>query len=972
MLLLRVSVVAGLAILSACGGADSNGRERSSEGAGLSLTPSIDSALTPVPFDSLFDIAESLFYGGEADSAQVMLTSLRAQARAGGHKAAEARSWTWIGLAAWRLGDYEESARLGNEALAFKLEHGLEDQYYRSYNALGLIAWNLNRYSEAAVHFEKAVEYAEQFGNRRAAAVARGNLGLIVVELGEFDQAREYFTTMRHVMVEVEDQRFEGTALTNLGMLAIRLGDPLAGIPLLNEALSLYAAVDYPTGRQAALGQLGMAYAMLGESNQALAALDEALAEARREGLRQDEAAIYEGMAEIYRSAGDFTRALDLYGRAKFINAELGLDVETGEDLRGESDIHARLGDYRRSEQLALEALEIHQRAGAPFHELQDRVMLAESLERQDRLPEAGEQIEVSRKLADQVGARVARLEVALAEARIADRRRQSAEVLSALERVEEDLSRGGYNAEWEARLLVSRAYERLGRIESAAVAGRRALATVERARGNFGSAMLQTAFVADKREVYAHLVSVLLRLGETEEAFEVADAARGRTMIQQLSATNRSAEDATSAFGDGEVLLREIDRLAESVKFFEETAPEDRTETERRDIQHIYARLEQERSRYELLHVQAQEANPRAAAFLGGASTDADAVRRSLAANQLLLEYFVPHEGQVVVFIVSQGGINVIEAPITVENLTSRVRLVRDLIARSAESSDRTAAVLSGLHEVLIQPVIHAGLVSDADELIVVPHDVLSYLPFAALLDETTDRFLVEDYVIRVLPSAAAVPALTDRSGHGLPQDASVFAPFPDELPGTRDEVRAIAVAGRVRRFEGAQASERELRKALASPRLVHVATHGVMNAINPMFSRLELSRSNGDDTGDDGRLEVHELFELTIVAPLVFLSGCETGVGAARSTAFQPGEDYATLAQAFLYAGADNVIATLWKVEDDAAAQLAGLFYEALDGKAPAEALAEAQRALLSQERYSAPYYWAAYQVAGLNSTK
>ena len=90
---------------------------------------------------------------------------------------------------------------------------------------------------------------------------------------------------------------------------------------------------------------------------------------------------------------------------------------------------------------------------------------------------------------------------------------------------------------------------------------------------------------------------------------------------------------------------------------------------------------------------------------------------------------------------------------------------------------------------------------------------------------------------------------------------------------------------------------------------------------------------------------------------------------MGGAYTTAFAPGEDYATLAQAFLYAGATNVIATLWPVEDNGAAAFVDEFYQALGRSSPAAALAAAQRAMLSSERYSAPYHWAPYQLAGVD---
>jgi CHAT domain-containing protein len=108
-----------------------------------------------------------------------------------------------------------------------------------------------------------------------------------------------------------------------------------------------------------------------------------------------------------------------------------------------------------------------------------------------------------------------------------------------------------------------------------------------------------------------------------------------------------------------------------------------------------------------------------------------------------------------------------------------------------------------------------------------------------------------------------------------------------------------------------------------------------------------------------------------LRISAELVYLSGCETGKGRSWRTGFDRGEDYTTLAQAFLVAGARNVVATLWRVDDPGAAVFARAFYGAWNGGDPAEALAVAQRAMLREPGYQAPYYWAAYQVTGTGGT-
>ena len=97
------------------------------------------------------------------------------------------------------------------------------------------------------------------------------------------------------------------------------------------------------------------------------------------------------------------------------------------------------------------------------------------------------------------------------------------------------DLEAGGYGIEQEALRLEARALARLGRLDSAAVVGRRALAALERVRGNYGSGVLRTSYLAGKQAAYADLAEVLRRLGRTEEAFEVADAARGRALVEGL-----------------------------------------------------------------------------------------------------------------------------------------------------------------------------------------------------------------------------------------------------------------------------------------------------------------------------------------------------------------------------------------------------------------------------------------------------
>jgi CHAT domain-containing protein len=116
-----------------------------------------------------------------------------------------------------------------------------------------------------------------------------------------------------------------------------------------------------------------------------------------------------------------------------------------------------------------------------------------------------------------------------------------------------------------------------------------------------------------------------------------------------------------------------------------------------------------------------------------------------------------------------------------------------------------------------------------------------------------------------------------------------------------------------------------------------------------------------------DDGRLEVHELIAMPIRSSLVFLSGCETSALETWLDDAVRGSDHTTLAQALLYAGAGNVVGTLWRIDDAGAAAFAEPFYRSLAGAAVARSLASAQRAMLASSRFAHPYYWAGYVLNG-----
>jgi CHAT domain-containing protein len=247
-------------------------------------------------------------------------------------------------------------------------------------------------------------------------------------------------------------------------------------------------------------------------------------------------------------------------------------------------------------------------------------------------------------------------------------------------------------------------------------------------------------------------------------------------------------------------------------------------------------------------------------------------------------------------------------------------------------------------------------------NRLVVVPHAALTYLPFGALRD-ARGRYLVQDYVVQYLPAASELPRLRAAPALEKRPQALVLQPFPAELPGTTAEARTVKRAWRGRILRGGSADSDAMRDALDSDRVLHVSSHAAMDAQTPLFSFVSLAR----EPGDDGRFEVHEVFASRVRNPLVYLSGCETGLGGASASGYESGADASTFAHAFLAAGARAVVSTVWRIEDASAAIFAGSFYRNLRSHDAAEAIARAQRELLKSAAYRQPFYWAPYLLTG-----
>ena len=328
-----------------------------------------------------------------------------------------------------------------------------------------------------------------------------------------------------------------------------------------------------------------------------------------------------------------------------------------------------------------------------------------------------------------------------------------------------------------------------------------------------------------------------------------------------------------------------------------------------------------------------------------------------------------------------------------------------------------------NALYKVVLEPA--AGMIGEK-RLIVVADGALNYIPFEALLktadgsDFSSLSYLIKTNEIIYAPSASVVAAIkqqrsktanhamliiadpvfnsndtraqkkaatpaTDAEVRGLGIQSALAdvegttpaAPNAQmeglplaRLNGTRTEAEQIS---RLAKTAGGQAdvwldldaNEDNLdTRDITKYRVIHVATHGLLNAERPQFTGVVLSLV-GNKT-HDGFVRTDEVFNLRLGSPLVMLSACETGLGREKR-----GEGVMGLTRAFMYAGAPTVGVSLWSVADKSTADLMTDFYKRLlstgEGTTSSGALRSAQLAMISGKKYSAPFYWAPFVLVG-----
>ena len=896
--------------------------------------------------ETLAALAYLQYFLGDTQKALDNATTALALNQAAGNPHGQARSRNVMGDAYYSLGDMAMARQIQEQALSQWRALGDARGEAQSLVSVGFVYQMLSEPQKAFDAYQRALVLWRNVKERRGEALALTALGNLQNKLGDRQEALSSHLRARELLGPTGDRPSMAISFANIAVAYRGLGEERRALEYWGQALPLFQATGDPWGAAETQLDIGRTYYRLGESQKALDYLLKALATFRQLAMPRLEAQTLRDIGLVHDAIGERDRALDYY------NQSLKL-MRAGQDDRDAAYTLNYMGRVSDSLGRQREALDYYQRA----------------------LP-------LARAFGDRFG---------------------------------ESLT--FYN--------MAGAQRGLGELTEARTTIQSALNIVETQRTSVASQELRASYFASVRQYYDLLVDVLMRLhreqpsrGFAAEALAVSERGRARSLIELLAearADIRQGVDKTLLARERE-LEQQLDAAAERQARLlsgrhtsEEAAALDK-------------QLAELTSAYEEVRNQIKAQGPRYAALTQVQPLALADVQKLLDDRTVLLEYALGDERSYL-WAVTRTSLTSYDLPKRAE-LERAARLVYDdLRARQRRPGEsdvdhatriRTADAeywqhAAALSEMVLRPV--ASQLGDK-RLLIAAEGALQYIPFAALpapdgagltgdSGEVPVPLIVEHEIVN-LPSASALAALRRETlaRQPAPRAVALLADpvFEQDDPRVSSEIKKVTEQARTNvgvRGDGYALprllSSREEAKAIVSLapsgsalvatgfdasrakalspelgqyRIVHFATHGVLNDEHPALSGIVLSLMDRAGRPQNGFLRLHDIYNLHLPAELVVLSACDTGLG--RDV---KGEGLVGLARGFMYAGAARVVASLWKVDDEATAVLMTHFYRQMlqDGKPAAAALRDAQITIWKQQRWSAPYYWAAFVMQG-----
>jgi len=890
-----------------------------------------------------------------------------------------------------------------------------------SHKSTGLAA-----YPQALDQFNIALARYRDVADRRGELRALLELGAAQGDLGRPEELTIGQQADR-LARELGNEPARALALAMVGRAFDRMGDMTAALRRYEEALSISRAIGHRAAQSMALNSQAVVYARTGDPEQAVARFEESLALARASGHRVGELMALSNLGVTYKNLGELALALDIYRQTLERYRELNDAEGQARVLNNMGNVEHQLGRDRRALELHLEALTLSRKGGGKENEARSLNTIGQTYyalgEYTKALEYITQSLEIRRTTGDLAG-QGASLD---SEGRTRHRLGEHDKALAAF-REALTIRRNIHEQIGEMDTLRNLAALERDRGHLAVARGHiaAALDLEETMRERITSPALRTSFVATQRDKYELFVDVLQAehaadpsAGHDAKALHVNERARARVLLDSvLDAHVDLREGIDAALLERErVLQKQLnDSSAQLSRLLAGKSTTQQTEAAARRIDDLTRD-------YQQLQAEIRRQSPRYAAVMQPQPLEAAEIQRGVLDNDTVLLEIGLGEERSWLWAVTPQTISSVELPPRSTIDAAARSLYEQFVARQKHSGDsateyagRVASADAQLarESANVSQMLFGGIADRLNgdwrgkRLLIVAEGTLEYLPFAALpapaptmrrapliteheivtIPSATILGVLRREIVARLPARKAIAILADpvfestdprvrskQPGGGLSAVPAPVVPRSPRvrgglvrLPFSRGEADAIAVLappGDVYKATDFKASrEAATNGTLADYRLVHFATHGVVDAERPALSGLVLSLVDEQGAPQNGYLRLHDIYNMRLNADLVVLSGCDTALGKDIK-----GEGLIGLTRAFMYAGAPRIVASLWQVSDLATAELMKKFYAGMMQRQlpPAAALRAAQLAMAGDARWSAPYYWAGFVMQG-----
>lgn len=839
-------------------------------------------------------------------------------------------------------------------------------------NNEGEVHYLLGELKEALDSFTRALDLWIQSGDRRGQALAHLNLGYTHSDSGNLQKASDHFRQALALWRAVEDRRGEALSQTALGAINSFIGERQLALNAYEQALRIFRTYGDQQSESVALNSIGQVFEDLNELPTALDHYKLALELNRKNGNRDFEAVIQYYVGRVYRLMGENEQALSYYNQSLRLCRRLGKKRVAAYVINDIGTIYDIMGQRQFALDQYKEVLRFYRETG-------DRRGQANTLKNIGDIHYS-------------TGAR----ELAVA---------------CYVEALSYSRSAWDRSAETEALYSIARAERDAGKADSALNYITESIKIIEAMRSHVVSHQLRSSYFASIHKHYEFLIALLMHLhqlrpagGFAAAALQASENARARSLVETLL----EAEAGVRLDVDPLMLEREHSLQRElNAKALYLMRLRNNVQTEA-GAEQIEKEVRQLTNEYEEVQALIRSQSPRYASLMQPRPPSLEEIQAELGGdNTILLEYAMGEEKSYV-WAVTSDSFSGYELPARAQ-IEALIREVHRLLTARPSDTDTKWDERYWQKAAELSRVLFGQLSQQlgSKRLLIVADGALQYLPLEALpspatAEEPETEPLATKHEVVYLPSAATLITLRREATRPVSVSKSVFVladPVFDKgdprvkpvgaveraatspaaltsirannfprLPSTRREAEAIV--SMLPEDARAVATDFAANRALALSaelgryRIVHIATHSVVNSSHPELSGIVLSMVNEHGQEEDGFLQLHDIYSLKLDAELVVLSACNTGLGKDVR-----GEGLVGLTRGFMYAGASSVVASLWKVDDAATAELMTHFYKAMfeDDLPPAAALRSAKEAMWRQKHWRSPYYWSAFVLQG-----